>query len=444
MAMVFAGLTQIFVDFGLGLAIVQARCTDRITLSSSFWLALSVSAVAATVLACGASLIGHLYHDDELVPVLELLAVNILLSGTMIVPVAILQRDLRFAALARATLLSSVVGSGSAVGMACWGFGVWSLVAQPLAGTSCFLVAITAESRWRPSFEFSLQRLHGLLRFSGHVLGSSLLTYLNRNADNFLVGRYLGSDALGFYGMAYQLMLYPLGQITAVVTKVSFPTLSQLYGDMVRFRAAYLESCTTISMVTFPMMLGLLVVSRQFVEVVLGAKWLPIVVLLQIFCPLGMLQSIATTVGTLYMSSGNTRAMFWFTLATTPLFLGSFVVGLKYGLLGITLSYAVVYAGITYFSMRIALSLVGLRFLDIIKATWRCFVCAVIMAAAVCVVDSLFFGLLKLPVAHLAAEVVFGASVYLLMSLLINWHNLSRVAARLRASLTSASTAAAP
>ena len=159
-----------------------------------------------------------------------------------------------------------------------------------------------------------------MIRFSGGVLGAALLNYVNRNADNFLIGRFLDAAALGYYSIAYRLMLLPLTYVSSSIGAVTYPALVQLQDDLDRYKRVYLRTCSVIAFVSFPMMSGLFVVADQFVAVVLGSKWLAATTVLKILCPLGMMQSIATTVGLIYTSTGRTKTLFLWNLGATPFY----------------------------------------------------------------------------------------------------------------------------
>ena len=133
MAMFFVGIGQLFADFGIGSAIIQARSDDRVVLSSCFWLNLAVAATLALLVLVAAPWIADFYQRSDLAPMVAVLSLNLLLAGLQVVPQALLYRDMRFADLAKAQVLGSLAGALVAIMMAWYGAGVWSLVAQPLA-----------------------------------------------------------------------------------------------------------------------------------------------------------------------------------------------------------------------------------------------------------------------------------------------------------------------
>jgi O-antigen/teichoic acid export membrane protein len=316
--------------------------------------------------------------------------------------------------------------------MAVYGFGVWSLAVQPLAGTTCMIAMLFRESRWRPGWDFSWGSLEGILRFSAGLFGASLLNYFARSGDSFLIGRYLGSEPLGSYSMAYQLMLFPLSQVSSVIGRVTFPMMAQLQNDLDRFRRFYLQACTAIAFITFPMMCGLFVVTDQFVAAVLGPKWLAVAPVLKILCPVGMMQSIGTTVGNIYTSTGNTKIMFLWTLATTPVFLIAFALGLFWGIQGVAACYAVVSTILIFLAIRLATSLVGLTVWSVLRAVWRTFASAVTMAVCVFLIDTAILQQIGSAFLRLSINVAIGAVIYGLLSWTVNRRDCEAILGRIK------------
>jgi len=179
------------------------------------------------------------------------LALNLVLSSTLAIPYALLQRQLRFAALVKVNFFGAVVGSGVAIISAVSRFGVWSLVAQSLAGTGAMSVLIFTVARWHPRWEFSWPSLQGVIRFGSGLFGSSLLNYYGRNAYNFLIGRFLGATALGFYSMAYQLMVFPLSQVSSAVGKVTYPIMVDLRDDWISTDASISKAARSLPSLHF-------------------------------------------------------------------------------------------------------------------------------------------------------------------------------------------------
>jgi PST family polysaccharide transporter len=200
-----------------------------------------------------------------------------------------------------------------------------------------------------------------------------------RNLDNLLIGRLLGPVALGYYSQAYQLMLYPVHNITAVAGRMMFPTLASVQGDSARLRRGYLAAVSGIAAITFPLMLGAAVVAPDLYAVLFGPRWERSIYLFQVLCGLGMLQSIGATVGWIYMASGRTDLMLKWNLITLILVLPAFLLGLRWDALeGLTLGYALTSGLLFVPSLAAACSVLHLPVRDLFHrlAPWAGAACA--------------------------------------------------------------------
>lgn len=418
MALVFQGVAQLIADFGIGAAIVQRPQIDELGLSSAFWANLGVAAVLTAILLASAPLIGHFYGTDEVVIVLQVMSLTLLIGGLRTLPRALLYRDMAFGALARIGVVASFSAAVVAITMAVNGFGLWSLVAQPVVGNVAELIMLLFANRWRPVFAFRWSAMRDMASFSYGVLGTNLLNYASRNADNLLIGRFLGQGPLGYYALAYQIMLYPLAQVSGVIVKVLFPTLSRLQADPAGIRNAFLAALSVIALITFPMMMGLLIVSHDFILIVFGEKWLPMETVLRIFCAIGLLQSIGTTVGTIYLSTGRTRLMLRVSMYSTPLVVGSFAAGLPWGIEGVAIAYGLMTGILFFVLMYIALGLIGLRLSDAFVALRSTILSTLVMALFVLSSQQILAA--EMPLMRFASSISIGILTYAVASFLID------------------------
>lgn len=421
LALVFVELGQQFADFGIGAAVIQAKEVTRKVLASAFWANVAVGSGLMLIMIGLAPAVGYFYHDARVAWVLASLSFSLLVSGMMVVPRATLHKSLKFDLAVKAQMIGSVVGATVAISMAWHGLGVWSLVAQPICGSTTTLALTIRYARWRPHLEFSWDSIRKLARFSVDVLGSSIANNITDSADKLLIGKFLGNTALGLYSLAFQIMLYPVIHVASVIVKVLFPTLSALQDDPPRFRQAYLRSTAAIAVVTFPMMIGLNLVSADLVTVALGPKWHDLIPIIQILCWVGMGKSISVTAGTIYLSTASTRAMLRLALVVAPVTVIAVLVGMQWGVIGVAIGYAVAWLMFCVAFHWIAYRIAGLRFQDLGRALVRPATAAFVMGGAVWSVQpwlQTYAGLGA--VGRLACSVALGAIVYVAMSLVVN------------------------
>jgi len=132
---------------------------------------------------------------------------------------------------------------------------VWILVYANLANATVLALLTFAFSRWRPSLAFDVAEVRAVAKFSLNFSAFGLINYFGRNADNLIVGKVFGSAQLGFYQLAYNLILYPIQNISSIIAQVLSPSLSKLQDDNERFRSAYLRTCMLLALSTFPIIL---------------------------------------------------------------------------------------------------------------------------------------------------------------------------------------------
>ncbi len=396
-----------------------------------FWANLALGFVAALTLVLIAPFVGDLYKQPSVTALLRILSVAFVISGAAVLQQALLERHLRMRRLAILELVAATAGSVGAVLIAFWGGGVWSLVAMSLITSAVNSALLWIASKWRPSWVFSWPDLQSMLNFSLNLTGFNVVNYFVRNADNLLVGRYLGSEALGYYSMAYRILLLPLTNISSVTERVMFPVYSRIYADLERIRRGYLQTVRGIALITFPLMCGVFALRTPFVLAVFGEEWRPLIVLTAILAPVGLIQSIATSVGSIFMARGRTRLQFMYGLATGVLAVAAFIIGLRWGVYGVAGAYAVFVLAATYPSFAIPFALIDLRFRSFLRALWSIALASAVMCLALAVLEAPTMDRIG-PALTLLVLVPLGVAIYALVLRLTDASPLREVIAALR------------
>jgi PST family polysaccharide transporter len=331
MVSVFTGFVYLLGELGFGAGIIQNEKIEQSHLSMVFWINIIFGLILAFLLYLSSESIAKFYNEAELISILRLISINIFIMPLGMVQNAIQVRLMNFKKLGIIELISILISGVIAVILTKMGFGVYSLVWQIISVNIINVSLLWITSDWRPKVEWDYRALKSIIKFSGNLLGFNIMNYWVRNGDNLLVGKFFGPIELGIYSRAYSLMLLPVTQITSVLSKVMFPSLSRLQNDIKKFKRIYFQTISLIAFITFPMMLGLFVVSFELVDVVLSPKWLPIVDFLKIFSIVGLIQSILSTVGWIYQGLGKTHIMFKWGLYSSFITILSFIIGITLG-----------------------------------------------------------------------------------------------------------------
>jgi PST family polysaccharide transporter len=232
------------------------------------------------------------------------------ISSFSLVQKSLLEKQLKISRLSKIEIISILCSSVTGVVAALLGAKIWSLVIQSLANTIIFTLLLWAFKIWTPRLIFEWKKVESIGFYSLNLVGYKIFDYVAMNADNILIGKFLGATDLGYYSLAYRIMLYPLQNLAWVINRVTFPVFSKMQDDNGRFRHAYLRIVSSIALITFPLMLGLWGLAKPFVLAVFGVQWISITNLLLILSPVGMFLSIGATVGIIYQAKGRTDWLF--------------------------------------------------------------------------------------------------------------------------------------
>jgi O-antigen/teichoic acid export membrane protein len=340
MASVFTGIVFFVLDLGLGAALVQRKDIQERQISSVFWINVMVGLVMTMLGVASSWGIAAFYGSPAVQPIVALLSCNFLFSSLGKTQTSLLMRQMNFRSLELRTLIALVAGIMAAIVLAFMGFGVWSLVARILVTGAVEVITLWSVSSWRPRFQFCWADVRELVSFGNEVLLGNLLLYIGRNADNLLIGKFIGTTGLGYYALAYNVMMLPVQRASQVFAAVLFPTLSRIQEDVERVKRSWFRASRLIAAVTMPMMFGLVVLAPQFVETVYGQKWLPVVPLLQILAMSGIVQSLSRLNSTVLMSLGKVRLRLKLTFFSVAIAICSFIAGLPLGIIGVAACFA--------------------------------------------------------------------------------------------------------
>jgi PST family polysaccharide transporter len=419
MASVVILFISIIKDLGTSDALVQKDELSEELLSSIFWLNAALGFISTGLLFLLSPAFSVFYKKPELAHVLQALSFIFIISGFTVPHHSILRRKLQFRKLTAIEATTALLSSSVAIGMALLGAGVWSLVFHLLTGSIVSAVMLWFMVEWRPKFVFRWAEVRSVSSYSLNLTGYNLANYLTRNADYILIGRFLGDQALGYYTLAYQLMLYPIRNISAIAGKVMFPVYSHIKDDIATFRDVYVKVAGLIAVVTLPAMLGLIVVSDSFVLALFGEKWAPVIPIFMILAIAGISQPIEATVSSIYQAKGRTDWFFRLECLQALVFTLSYVIGLRWGIIGVAVSYVIASTLLAYPALAIPFSLIELRVANLLSALWRPFTAGLLMMALVFTLKSLLPAGLSNALT-LAALVAAGCIAYLAVSLVIN------------------------
>ncbi len=289
LALIVIGFATMVGDVGVGAAVMQRLVVTTAHLRVAFTLSVLAGVVIAGALFGIAPLIAILAKSPAVTPVLRVQSIVFIATGVGTVARALLQRRLDFRRLFAVDLISYLLGYALiAIGGALLGFGVWSLVFGSLVQSwlASVLSAVSARAPVKPLI--AKQEMRDLLGFGVGVTVNGVIAYVGRNGDNFLVGRFLGTTALGLYSRAFNFMMLPINYLTSVIPTILIPAFAEIQLDKARVGRGYLMGVQTAALITAPVMVWIIVSAPHLIIGVYGERWAGAVLPLQLLAAAGV------------------------------------------------------------------------------------------------------------------------------------------------------------
>jgi O-antigen/teichoic acid export membrane protein len=341
MVAILVGFLGMFQYLGLSTATIKWSELNHEQVSTLFWLNIGLSTAIMLLAIAAAPVAAWFYKEPRLVGITIGYAISILITGLAIQHEAILIRQMRFAIIAAIEISAIAIGLSAAIVSAIYGAGYWALVINQLVLAAVTVIGTWMACRWRPSLPSRSAGVRAMVSYGGNLTGFHFMTYLARNLDNALIGKFWGAYQLGMYSRAYQMLLMPMQQINAPLAAVALPALSRLTDTPDRYRAAYLRVLEKIAMVTMPGVIFMIATSDWLVLFVLGPQWREAGRIFMLLGVAAIIQPVTRSVLWLFATQGRSREIFKWGVLSAVIAVVAIVVGLPWGATGVAASYAV-------------------------------------------------------------------------------------------------------
>jgi len=342
MVTAFTGVLDLFRDFGLSAAAVQRASVTEEQISSLFWINILIGALLGLVALAMGPVIAAFYHEPRLFGVTAVLAVAFLFNAAGVQHSALLQRQMRFTALAVISTIGLILGTAIAIGGAKAGYGYWALVAMGVAAPLATTAGLWMTARWIPGMPRRRAGIRSLVRFGSTVTLSGLTVYVACNFEKVLLGRFWGADAIGIYGRAYQLINIPTANLNSAAGEVAFAGLSRVQDDPSRLRNYFLKGYSLVLALTLPITIACVLFADDVILVLLGPTWKAAGPIFRLLAPTILVFAIANPIGWLLTSIGKVGRLLKMNLFITPIMIAGYFAGLPYGPRGVAFAYSTV------------------------------------------------------------------------------------------------------
>ena len=293
---VYLGIVAMFVDQGIGMALIQRQDLKSEHKDAAFWFNMGCAVILCLGTMALAGPVSVLFKEPRLIPLLRWSSLGLVIGASSAIHATLFVKAMDFRRPVLRNLVANAAGGAVGVGMALAGCGVWSLVGQQLASETAGAIFLWSMSTYRPSMKFSLSHFRELLGISSSVFTASILWFFSSRLDQIIIGRFAGMPMLGLYSIAGKLPGLANMLAQQPVAIVSLPSLSRLQDDHAKMRRAVFQGMELNAIVSFALFVGLAAVASDLVPLLFGDKWVAAGVLclwlslfslveaLQVFC----------------------------------------------------------------------------------------------------------------------------------------------------------------
>lgn len=335
---VFITILQVFVDSGLGNALIQKKNADSLDFSTVFYANVALCVVLYIILFLAAPLIANFYNDPSLIAITRVLGLTVVVSGIKNVQQAYVSRHLIFKKFFFSTLAGTIGAAVIGITMAYNGFGVWALVAQMLFNLTLDTIVLWITVKWRPTLQFSFKRLGSLFSFGWKLLVSSIIGTTYQNIRQLLIGKIYSSTDLALFNRGKQFPNIIVENINKSIDSVLFPTLSNEQEDKKRVKVMTRRAIKTSIFIIAPLMMGLAFASTNIVRLLLTDKWLGCVPFLCVFSVTFMFYPLHTANLNAIKAKGRSDLFLGLEVIKTVIDVVLLLISIRFGVIAIAVS----------------------------------------------------------------------------------------------------------
>jgi len=389
MLTIFIAISQSFIDSGFTSALIRKNnCTQK-DYSTVFIFNFLVSVIFFFVLFFSAGAVSSFFNEPQLKELLQVLGLSLIFSAFGIIHRTILTKRIDFKTQTKVSLVASIGSGVIAIAMALTGFGVWSLIALTISRFTLNSLFLWIWNKWRPDWVFSRQSFNELFGFGSKLLVSGLINTIYRNVYYLVIGKYFSAVELGYYTRADQFKAFPSQNLNAIISRVSYPILSSIQNDKVQLKAIYKKLIRSTMLLTFVLMMGMAAVAKPMILTLIGEKWLPAVVYLQMLCFVGMFYPLHALNLNMLQVQGRSDLFLRLEIIKKILAIPVIIIGIYYGIkamiIGMMLNTLIAYYLNSYWSGKF----IGYSFQEQVKDILPSFLLAALVGTGVFVIGNL-------------------------------------------------------
>lgn len=405
---------------GYGPAIVQQKEVSKQFENSVFWVIMAISIFLAALVAVSAGWLAKEFEANELSVILPILSALFVVDGYSTMHQYLLSRDLKHKYISLANLSSTIVGGSVVVALAFYGFGVWSLVYGAIASSLTTATLYSRFGDWRPKMEFDVVSIKAASKFSMFMTVNKFVSILRQNIPQLVIGKVLGTEMLGLFTFARNLILLVMNKIDAMMQAVLFPMFSKLQSDDSAISSVYHRINHYTFILLFPFLGGFLLIGHEFIEIVYGPEWLEALLIAKIVLIATVIQSVFSKGSSIIGAKGKPEILVKIEVLIAIPTLVLIFVAVQYGIIPTVVVMAGAAMVALFFQISELKKLVGLKVIGYFQSMQYPLIATTVMFLGL---KLLLRSVLPFPhdVITLAGSVGLGAFLYCSVLLIFEW-----------------------
>jgi O-antigen/teichoic acid export membrane protein len=356
MITVFIAVSESFINSGFSSALIRKKDCTNIDFSTVFYFNLAAGILFFLILFFTAPFIAGFFDEPKLKPIVQVLGIVLIIDSLTLIQRTILTKRIDFKLQARISVIASLGSGVIAIVMAYKGFGVWSLVAQRIAKQGLNSIFLWLWNRWKPLLVFSMQSFKELFGFGSKLLVSGLINTIYQNIYYLIIGKYFSAQELGYYTRANEFQRIPSQSLNGVIGRVTYPVLASIQDDKPRLKNNYQKLIRSTMFITFVLMLGMAAAAEPMIITLVGEKWRPSIIYLQMLSFVGMMYPLHALNLNMLQVSGRSDLFLKLEVIKKILAIPTIVIGVIWGIkimiIGMMVNTLVAYYLNSYWSGR--------------------------------------------------------------------------------------------
>lgn len=328
---VFTTFFLVFSDMGFGVAVIQNKTLKQEELNDIFSFTVYLAIILSIIFALFSYPLAFFYNNNVYIPICSLLSISVFFNTITMIPNAILMKNKQFAKVGIRVVMINLISGLITVYMALNGFKYFALVLNAIIVSIFTFIwsCISVDIRFK--FRINMQSIHKIKEFSMYQFAFSFVNYFSRNLDNLIIGKVMGNSALGYYDKAYRLMLYPVGNLSHVISPILQPILSEYQANKIHIYDKYIAVIKILSLLGIFASAYCFLSAREIVLIMFGDQWADSIPSFKFLALSIWAQMVTSTTGAIFQSIGSTKLLFFTGILNSSISIVAILMALTFG-----------------------------------------------------------------------------------------------------------------